>query len=320
MGDAGTVLVLAGRFDPTVDLAIEELNRRAVPVFRADVSEFPVSLALAARLTEDGWCGTLGNGRRILRLESVRSVYCRRPTRPRPPEGMSAEAGKVAEREARLGFGGLLTALPCRWLSPPGSAADAEYKPLQLRIAAESGLKVPRTLITNDPDAAKCFADDVDRLVYKTFHPVRGSVNGKTAAVYASSVDPRDLPHSDITTTAHLFQEMVPKAHEVRLTVVGERFFAVEIHADSERGRLDWRSDYESHSYRTCDTPAEVMSGVKRMLDRLGLPYGAFDFVVTPEGEWVFLEVNPSGQYGFIEVATGLPITAAIADYLEGET
>ncbi|SCF90374.1 MULTISPECIES: hypothetical protein [unclassified Streptomyces] len=55
------------------------------------------------------------------------------------------------------------------------------------------------------------------------------------------------------------------------------------------------------------------------MLNRLGLPYGAFDFVVTPEDEWVFLEVNPSGQYGFIEVATGLSITAAIADYLEGK-
>ncbi|WP_405610037.1 ATP-grasp ribosomal peptide maturase [Streptomyces sp. NBC_01511] len=320
MTDAGTVLVLAGRFDPTADLAIEELNRRAVPVFRADVSEFPAGLALAASLTGDGWRGTLGNGRRTLQLEGVRSVYCRRPTRPRFPEGMSADARKVAEREARLGFGGLLTALPCRWLSPPGNAADAEHKPLQLRIAAESGLSVPRTLITNDPDAAKRFADDIGRLVYKPFYPVRGIVDGSTAAVYTSIVDPRFLPHPDIATTAHLFQEWVPKAHEVRLTAVGDRLFAAEIHADSERGHVDWRSDYESHTYRVCEPPVEVAAGVNRMLDRLGLPYGAFDFVVTPECEWIFLEVNPSGQYGFIEVATGLPITAAIADYLEGET
>ncbi|MFJ1648137.1 ATP-grasp ribosomal peptide maturase [Streptomyces sp. NPDC088258] len=318
MPDAGTVLVLAGRFDPTVDLAIEELNRRAVPVFRADVSEFPVGLVLSADLTGDGWCGTLDNGRRTLRLESVRSVYCRRPTRPQPPENMPADARKVAEREARLGFGGLLAALPCRWLSPPGRAADAEYKPLQLRVAAESGLKVPRTLITNDPNTAKRFADDTGRVVYKPFHPVRGSVSGKPAVVYTSPVEPQDLPHSDIATTAHLFQEWVPKAHEIRLTVVGERFFAVEIHVSSERGHLDWRSDYGSHTYRKCDPPANVVDGVSQMLNRLGLPYGAFDFVVTPEGEWIFLEVNPSGQYGFIEVATGVPITAAIADYLEG--
>ncbi|MFD7896464.1 ATP-dependent carboxylate-amine ligase [Streptomyces sp. NPDC059743] len=232
---------------------------------------------------------------------------------------MSAEARKVAEREARLGFGGLLAALPCRWLSPPGPAVDAEYKPLQLRIAAESGLAVPRTLITNDPAAAQRFADDVGRLVYKPFHPVRGVVEGRTAAVYTSIVDPRDISHPDIATTAHLFQEWVPKAHEVRLTAIGQEIFSAEIHTDSERGYVDWRSDYESHVYRVCKQPADVSDGVWRMLNRLGLPYGAFDFVVTPNGEWVFLEVNPSGQYGFIEVATGLPITGAVADYLEGK-
>jgi ATP-grasp ribosomal peptide maturase len=319
MPGSGTVLVLAGRFDPTADLAIEELNRRAVPVFRADVSEFPVKLALAARLTGDGWCGTLGNGRRTLRLEAVRSVYYRRPTRPKPPEGMSVAARKVAEREARLGFGGLLTALPCRWLSPPGNAADAEYKPLQLRVAAESGLNVPRTLITNDPDAAVRFAEDTGQLVYKPFYPIRGRAEGRTTAVYTSMVDPADLRHPDVGSTAHLFQEWVPKAYEVRLTAVGQRLFAVEIHTDSERGRVDWRSDYGSHTYHVCTPLADVVAGVQQLLERLGLPYGALDFAVTPQGQWIFLEINPSGQYGFVEVATGLPITAAIADFLEGE-
>ncbi len=321
MPRSGTVLVLAGRFDPTADLAVGELNRRAVPVFRADVAQFPVGLALAASLTGDGWRGSLRTDRRTLPLEAVRAVYFRRPKRPQLPSGMSPEARKVAEREARLGFGGLLVALPCPWLSPPGKAADAEHKPLQLRVALDSGLSVPRTLITNEPKAAKDFADSVGgRLVYKPFHPIRGQVEGRTAAVYTSLVAPEDLPHPDIATTAHLFQEWVPKAFDVRLTVVGKRVFAVAIHSESEKGRIDWRSDYASHTYDTCDVPAEVQTGVHRMLEHLGLPYGAFDFAITPDDKWVFLEVNPSGQYGFIEVATGLPITSAIADYLEGET
>ena len=319
MPDAGTVLVLAGRFDPTVDLAVDELNRRAVPVFRADVAEFPVRLVLTASLTNGGWHGTLSNARRLLHLESVRSVYCRRPTRPKFPDGMSPEAREVAEREARLGFGGLLTALPCRWLSPPGKAADAEYKPLQLRIAVESGLRVPQTLITNDPAAAKSFMGAVDgKVIYKPFYPVRGIVEGRTNAVYTSIVAPDELPHADITTTAHLFQKFLPKEYEVRLTAVGGRLFAAEIHANSEMGRVDWRSDYTSHTYRVCEPPADVAAGVQRMLAYLGLPYGAFDFAVDADGNWWFLEVNPSGQYGFVEVATGLPITTAIADYLEG--
>ncbi|UGY91041.1 ATP-grasp ribosomal peptide maturase [Streptomyces gobiensis] len=319
MPEAGTVLVLAGRFDPTADLAIEELNRRAVPVFRADVAEFPLRLVLDASLNGSGWHGTLSTDQRTLHLQAVRSIYYRRPSRPQFPKDMSPEARKVAEREARLGFGGLLAALPCRWLSPPGKAADAEYKPLQLRVAAEAGLSVPRTLITNDPHAAKDFAESVGgQLVYKPFYPVRGTVQGEMSAVYTTLVDPRDLSHPNIATTAHLFQEWVPKVHEVRLTAVGSRMFATEIHTDSESGRVDWRSDYESHTYKICDPPPEVAAGVRQTLDRLGIFYGAFDFAVTPEGDWRFLEVNPSGQYGFVEQATGLPITAAIADYLEG--
>ncbi|MFF0625530.1 ATP-grasp ribosomal peptide maturase [Streptomyces sp. NPDC004296] len=321
MADAGQVLVLAGRFDPTCDLVVEELNRRAVPVFRADLAEFPLRLTLAASLSGNHWHGTLRNDRRTLDLASVRSVYYRRPTRPKFPTQMTAEARKVAETEARWGFGGLLSALPCRWLPPPGKAADAEYKPLQLRVAAAAGLRVPRTLITNDPEAARDFADSIGGpLVYKPFFHVRGTVHGHTAAVYASIVPPEDLPHPDIATTAHLFQEWVPKAYEVRLTVVDDRIFAAEIHAGSDAGRIDWRSDYDSHTYRICEPPDDVAAGVLRMLDQLGLPYGAFDFVISPAGDWHFLEVNPSGQYGFIEQATGLPITAAIGDYLEGSS
>ncbi|MER7703729.1 hypothetical protein ABTX81_12615 [Kitasatospora sp. NPDC097605] len=222
--------------------------------------------------------------------------------------------------EARRGFGGLLSALPARWLPPPGRAADAESKPLQLRVAVECGLRVPRTLITNRPEAARQFAERMGGrpVVYKPFTPIRGTSGGESVAVYTSVLRPEDVGHPSIAATAHLFQEWVPKAYEVRLTVVGTRLFAAEIHAESDAARTDWRSDYDSLRYRVCAPPTEVADGVRRVLARLGLPYGAFDFVVTPSGAWVFLEVNPNGQYGFVEQATGLPITAAICDYLEG--
>ncbi|MEV7774430.1 ATP-grasp ribosomal peptide maturase [Kitasatospora sp. NPDC086791] len=319
MSTSGAVLVVTGSFDPTADLVIEELTRRAVPVFRADTAWFPSRLTLAASLDGAGWTGTLTTDRRTLDLSSVRSVYYRRPTAPEFPNDMPEEARAVAAAEARRGFGGLLSALPCPWLPPPGRAADAEYKPLQLRVAAESGLSVPRTLITNDPAAARSFADKLGGpVIYKPFTPIRGTIDGTSMAVYANLLQPDDLPHPDIATTAHLFQESVPKAHEVRLTVVGSKMFAAEIHAGSEASRIDWRSDYDSLTYKSCAVPVDVAAGVRRMLDQLGLPFGAFDFIVTPSDEWRFLEVNPNGQWGFVEQATGLPITAAICDHLEG--
>ncbi|MCF3176817.1 hypothetical protein IPZ61_26260 [Streptomyces sioyaensis] len=107
MAGAGDVLILAGRFDPTCDLVVEELNRRAVPVFRAHLVEFPLRLTLAASLNGNRWHGTLHNDRRTLGPAAVRSVHYRRTTRPEFPEQMAAEARKAAETEVRWGFGGL---------------------------------------------------------------------------------------------------------------------------------------------------------------------------------------------------------------------
>lgn len=198
-GPHGTVLVLTSRFDPTADRVVEELNRRGVPVFRADAAEFPSSLTLAARL--DG-------GRRTVELTDIAAVYYRRPSRFQLPD-LPPAIQDIAAAEARIGFGGVIAALDCRWLPHPARAADAAYKPLQLRVAAESGLSVPRTLVTNDPVAARRFADELTGPpLYKPFNPMRGTVAGGSAAGYASLVDPADLPHPDIATTAHQFQEV----------------------------------------------------------------------------------------------------------------
>lgn len=105
----------------------------------------------------------------------------------------------------------------------------------------------------------------------------------------------------------------------MRLTVVGDRFFPVAVHASSDEARTDWRSDYDSLTYEPVEIPDEIRFSVTSLLKQLGLSFGAFDFTITPEGEWVFLEINPNGQWGWIEERTGLPITSAMADLLTRE-
>lgn len=63
--------------------------------------------------------------------------------------------------------------------------------------------------------------------------------------------------------------------------------------------------------------PDEVAGAVRVMMDRLGLAFGAFDFIVRRDGQWVFIELNPNGQWAWIEQEVGLPISAALADVLE---
>ena len=101
----------------------------------------------------------------------------------------------------------------------------------------------------------------------------------------------------------------------MRLTVVDGALFAAEIR---NPGELDWRRDHRRLSYRTCEVPDEIALGVRELMHHLGLVFGALDFVVTVDGEWVFIEINPNGQLAWIERTTGLPISRALAETLIG--
>jgi hypothetical protein len=100
------------------------------------------------------------------------------------------------------------------------------------------------------------------------------------------------------------------------VTVVGDRIFAAAIHAKSDAARVDWRADYDALDYSIIEPPESVATGMLAFLRVFGLSFGAFDFAITPSGDWIMFECNPAGQYGWLEGALGLPITAALADLL----
>lgn len=313
-----TVLLLTARLDLHADLLVEELDGRGVDVVRVDTGDFPGSLRVAASFDGGGsggrWRGLLATGRRSLDLDAVSGAYYRRPAPFRLAEGLPEEERRWAALEARVGLGGLLATLPC-WLNHPSRIGAAEYKPVQLAAAATAGLRTPRTLITNDPAAAVAFAREVGEVVYKPFSSVT-ELDGARAFVYTTPVGVQQLADEGIRHTAHLFQQWVDKAYEVRLTVVDDRRLAARLTAGSAAAHVDWRSDYPAVRYDTVDVPPEVATGVAGMLAALGLRFAAMDFAVTRDGRWVFLDLNPNGQWAWIEQETGLPICAALADAL----
>ncbi len=198
--------------------------------------------------------------------------------------------------------------------------ARAEYKPLQLAMARDCGLTVPPTLITNDPAAVRSFADDIGGpLVSK---PVASPVfveGDQLKTVYTRRLTADDLADlSGVGATAHLFQAWVDKAYEVRLTVVGPRLFAAEIHAGSPQAYEDWRSDYPALTYsptrhprphRARRTPADRPS--RTALRRLRLRRTAHRGVDVPRSQ----SVRP---VGLDPASHRLPIAEAIADELQG--
>jgi ATP-grasp ribosomal peptide maturase len=313
-----TVLVLASELDRTADGVVSGLTERGVAVMRVDLSWFPQRLRLDAEFCEGSWQGHLRTDHHEVDLASVRSVWVRTPSSFQMPEGMSAVEREFAKREAKLGVGGVLLALPdVLWVNRPDLAATAVYRPVQWAVAARCGLRVPRTLVSNDPAAVSRFAQISasgvvlkplgTNLIYEDDTYKMGWTRKLSADDFA------DL--RGIEVTAHLVQDWAPKCWECRVVVVGEDIFAVAIHAGSEASYVDWRSDYPALSYEVTQLPAQVTAGLRAFMAELGLVYGAFDLAVGRDGDGEivsFLEINPGGQYGFLEAATGVPITESL--------
>ena len=172
------------------------------------------------------------------------------------------------------------------------------------------------TVVTNVPGTARKLVES-GPTVAKLFGGVPVDEAGTRKLGFTRRLDHLDAADMEgVRHTAHLFQSWVPKSHEVRVLATGTDVIAVSIHAHSEPAREDWRRDYDSLSYDVVEIPEEVVHGIRLLMYRLGLVYGALDFVVTPQQEWVFLEVNPSGQFGWLESAAGIDVTGRLASLL----
>lgn len=290
------VLVVTSVDDVTACMVITALNERGIPVVRMDPADIATSLTFAAQLGTGRVTGWIATTTRDLDLSLVRSVYHRRPGAWRFDD-LSEQARRFAIAEARHGLGGLLAGLPGLHVNDVFAIARAEYKPLQLQVAAAIGLPVPPTLITNDTAAVAAFEVEHGPIVYKTFRGVP-EVEGRAGVVWTQRVSAAEVDER-LAITAHLFQSEVPKVADVRVTLVGDQIFAWRISAPDER--LDWRAgDWDDLDYTRLVIPDDLAKRLRRYLDRFGLTFGCFDLAITADNEFVWIECNPNGQWGFL--------------------
>jgi glutathione synthase/RimK-type ligase-like ATP-grasp enzyme len=202
------------------------------------------------------------------------------------------------------------------WINDPWRVMRAENKILQLHVARKVGLDIPPTLITSDPLRVKNFIrDQKDRVIMKALEPSPMI----DEVLFTRMVTPQDLAQIDrIRYAPAIFQGYIPKDHELRVTIVGKETFSVKIYSqDDPETAIDWRvkplhNDFQVKMERT-SLPTEVEEKLQRFMKALELRYGCVDIVVTPEGEYVFLEVNPNGQWYFVQLKSDAEIAPAIA-------
>jgi glutathione synthase/RimK-type ligase-like ATP-grasp enzyme len=304
------VLVVAESHDRSALRLVAMLEQHGCSTRTLDASSFPTALTVSYRKSAAA-PGTAGLDHDV--------VLFRQTRRSRGPETWADAVARYAAAESYRFLHDLWATLQTAWFpAPPAVILRAQNKLLQLELAADLGLPTPATLVTNDPDEVIVFwRSHGGRVISKAPSEVFHAIFGEQRSRYTEPVSLRDLHHADCVRGAPtLFQALVPKRRELRVTVVdGEVFPAAIYSQESRRTRIDWRRyDHDTTRLERVELPADVARACTEMTRRLGVRYGAIDLIETPDGELVFLEINPAGQWGWIEEACDLPITAAIAD------
>lgn len=251
------------------------------------------------------------------------AVWYRRLRVPTKPAEMDAGVYDFCVRESRSALIGGLIGHDTRWMSHPGAIWRAEFKPYQLQVAAQIGLEIPKTLISNRPESIREFHQHYGSIIAK---PVRSGYvvkNGVECAVFTTKLEDEvfnDL--SDAALSPTIYQEFLPKAYDIRVTIVGSKLFAVSIDSQSDpSATIDWRKTENPllpHSPITL--PESLQRSLLELMSRLSLFYGAIDLVLTPDGRFVFLEINPNGQWLWIDETLSLGISQSIAEWLSEGT
>jgi glutathione synthase/RimK-type ligase-like ATP-grasp enzyme len=315
------VLVLSYHSDSTALRVMQAIKELQYPVLLLDTADFPCSLQLQGRIEQGKWQGCFQYGEERYNLHDIQSIYVRRPRHYTAQPDLPEVVQQFQVNEANKGFGGMFRSLDCLWVNDLDAKRRASFKPLQLQIAAEVGMHVPRTLITNEPAAVLDFFDACHgEMITKTLHGNYFAGGDETYyLIHTNKVRREHLQGIDrVRQTAHLFQEYIPNALEIRATVVGNHVLSVGIASQHAEGSsiVDWRASYKDVRYQRHTLPSHVQQYCIAITQRLGLVFGAIDLILTPDGDYVFLEINAGGQWEWLEVETGLPFSRTFAEIL----
>lgn len=198
------------------------------------------------------------------------------------------------------------------WVNRPSSNVLSKNILRQLYLARKLGFKVPETIFTNQLDKLRRFTSS-DAIIIKQGNL---GVNIEGKRILTSLIDLNTISHEALRGCPCLFQKYVPKEFELRVHVIGDKVLTCKISSQASKNtEIDWRN------YDLDNTPHEpyVLNDIVRnkcveLVKKLNLAFGIIDVVVTPSGDYVFLECNAQGHWIWIEELTGLPITETLCD------
>lgn len=292
---SGTCLIVSSIYDFSVDLVVQELEKRNIDYLRINkenLSQYEINLNPVKK--EFSISGE-GVDRKITKVKSIwfrQAVFLRNT----PAKALSLEE-QLSRSQWSAFLRGLMLFEDSYWMNWPASTYAAESKPYQLMIASEVGFKVPETEVGNSFKESKILNTKV---IVKSLDTVLLRDGDDCLFTYTSEVEPSELIRSHISSAPLTVQHYINKKTDIRVTIVGDDIFAVKITSNGEGIDDDWRlTKRELIEYTDISLPDELVKSCKLFMRRLNLNFGAIDFIES-NGEYYFIEINPTGEWGWL--------------------
>lgn len=310
------VLIVSTIADVATDDVVRRLATAGVPHFRINTEDYPFSRTLAfhPKVVGQSWMESDG-----VNVSIPTAVWYRRLRTPPKPEEMDEGVYTFCLQETRAALLGGVMGLHARWMSHPAAVWQAEYKPYQLSLADELGLATPKTVVTNEPRMIREAFAEFGGMIAKPTRTGHIVCEGKEYAIFTSRVLERHLEELDSARLSPaIYQQLIPKKFDLRITVVGRKIYAAAIDSQSDpAATIDWRrTDDPSLPHHPTVLPSALSDQLLLLMDSLRLTFGAIDMIHSEDGEYVFLEVNPSGQWLWLDEMLDFGISDEIARWL----
>lgn len=313
------VLVLTYNEDLHADYVCDHLKDIGVDFFRVNTER----IIEEYNITFDSLSGLykISDKQDIIIIDSSWNIWNRRVMDPKIPEDFPKELENMVFTETKRTWEGLLFSYKGRVVNRPQNNFSANNKIDQLVFAREynNNIEIPQTIITNNPEDLRKFYKLHKKISHKLLKAPLVQKGEEYLTLYNTLVSEENLKHAYlIERNPSLFQKYIDKEYELRITALENKVIAIAIHSqDSEQSRIDFRRyDFDNVKYEKIDIPTKVSSFCIDMIKHYGLYFGEFDFILTKDGKYVFLELNPNGQWLWLELKSGYNLTKDIAENL----
>ena len=297
----------------------QQFYKAGVSFFRFNTDSFPWSSRVSA---DESKVLLISSPVTSVDFSKISAVWYRREATSRLPGSLDKDARASILKEIRC----FLTSVykyveTAPWVDRLSNIDNAEHKILQLRIARECGLRVPETLMTNDPDKARKFLRAARQpAIVKTLSPFSVRRGKDEMTIFTTTVNTADAKAlSGLRFCPLIFQRKIEKSFDLRVTIVGDDVFPVTI--DSRRfsqDNTDWRHIPKPEQYCTqFDIPKKLHQQLRRLMSYYGLHYGAIDLLLTPGGKFYFLELNPCGDWSWLPKDTQNEVASSLSKLLQ---